>query len=98
MCILPVHHQGECYTCGQPVSGRMVNERGELLVVAESIAAEKVSSCEREASVNERVLQDARRGAGRWDEIARVAEAAAVALKVTRERAEELVARRAELR
>lgn len=90
--------QGECYTCGQPVTGKIVRDRGEMLSVAERAAVEKTRLCEMEALQSQKLLDTARSRASRWRELARFKEGAAAARQRVEQDAEDVEARRAELR
>lgn len=90
--------EGECHTCGQPVTGRLVKERGEILAVDASAAADAVARRERVAAVHERMLESSRSNTDTWKDMSRAFERMVEATRRVRDSASELEARRAELR
>lgn len=80
------------------MTGKIVRDRGEMLSVIERAAAEKTRSCEMEAFQSQKLLDTAISKASRWRELERFKEGSAAARQRAEQNAEDVEARRAELR
>lgn len=90
--------QGTCHTCGQPVAGSIIHERGEILRVSQTVAEAQLDRFEREAKVSDRALELTRGKAELLSELAGYERDKSEALGRERESEQELRARRDELR
>eukprot|EP00903_Cladosiphon_okamuranus_P005576 g5550.t2 len=90
--------EGTCHTCGQPVAGNIIHERGEILRVSETVAEAQLVRFEREAKVADRSLELTRGKVELLSELAGYERDKSEALGREREGEEELRARRDELR
>lgn len=80
------------------MTGRLIKERGEILSVDESAAADVVSRREADAAMRERMLESARSNAALWRDMSRALERINDAVRRVRDSSSELEARRQELR